>query len=147
MLRCCKSLSSNFRSILIRQRFLIQRIRHKSSRGFAIRESDEEDDDEDVCNSGTEEKAEKGKIHLLKSRGQHLLTNPRVLDTIVRKSDIKPTDTVLEIGPGTGNLTLKLLEAAKNVIAIEIGKRMVEILHERVAERGFETRLTVRFND
>lgn len=78
-----------------------------------------------------------------KSKGQHLLTNQRVLDTIVRKSEIKPTDTVLEIGPGTGNLTLKLLEAAKNVVAVEIDSRMVEILRERVSEKGLEDRLTV----
>lgn len=82
-------------------------------------------------------------MHLYKSRGQHILTNPRVLDSIVRKSYVKPTDTVLEIGPGTGNLTLRLLEAAEKVVAVEIDKRMVEILDKRVAERGFQDRLTV----
>ncbi|CAL5324329.1 hypothetical protein CsSME_00003349 [Camellia sinensis var. sinensis] len=90
---------------------------------------------------------QEGRIHLLKSRGQHILTNPRVLDSIVRKSDIKSTDTVLEIGPGTGNLTLKLLEAAQKVVAVEIDKRMVEILHSRVAENGFADRLTVICGD
>ena len=34
-------------------------------------------------------------------------------------------DIVLEIGPGTGNLTVRLLESAKKVIAIEFDKRMV----------------------
>lgn len=38
----------------------------------------------------------------------------------IQKSDIKPTDVVLEIGPGTGNLTKKLLEVAKSVVAIEL---------------------------
>lgn len=90
------------------------------------------------------ESEEGGKIRLLKSRGQHLLTNPRVLDSIVRTSNIKADDTVLEIGPGTGNLTLKLLEAAKNVVAVEIDNRMVESLRKRAAERGFEGRLKVR---
>lgn len=85
------------------------------------------------------------KIRLFKSRGQHLLTNTRVIDSIVRTSNIKPDDTVLEIGPGTGNLTLKLLEAAKNVVAVEIDNRMVEILSKRVSERGFQDRLNVRF--
>ncbi|KAL6576101.1 hypothetical protein OROHE_000572 [Orobanche hederae] len=85
---------------------------------------------------------EEGKIRLFKSRGQHLLTNPRVLDSIVRASNIKPDDTVLEIGPGTGNLTLNLLESAKNVVAIEIDSRMVEALRKRAAERGFADRLT-----
>lgn len=82
-------------------------------------------------------------FQLYKSKGQHLLTNQRILDSIVRKSDIKPTDTVLEIGPGTGNLTLKLLEAANKVVAFEIDKRMVEALHKRVVERGVGDRLTV----
>ena len=41
------------------------------------------------------------------------------------KAGIKPTDVVLEIGPGTGNLTMKLLEQAKKVIAIEVDPRMV----------------------
>lgn len=83
-------------------------------------------------------------MFLYKSWGQHILTNPRVLDAIVRKSNIKPTDTVLEIGPGTGNLTLRLLQAAQRVVAVEVDTRMVEILRKRVAEHGLEDQLTVR---
>ena len=41
------------------------------------------------------------------------------------KAGIKSTDVVLEIGPGTGNLTMKLLEAAKRVVAVELDTRMV----------------------
>jgi len=40
-----------------------------------------------------------------KQHGQHILINPDVLNKIIEKSAIKPTDTILEIGPGTGNLT------------------------------------------
>ncbi|XP_043708156.1 ribosomal RNA small subunit methyltransferase, mitochondrial [Telopea speciosissima] len=86
-------------------------------------------------------------LHLHKSRGQHILTNPRVLDSIVRKADIRPSDTILEIGPGTGNLTLKLLEAAHKVVAIEIDKRMIDILCNRVAQCGFQDKLTVIYKD
>ncbi|KAF8011085.1 hypothetical protein BT93_J1640 [Corymbia citriodora subsp. variegata] len=82
-------------------------------------------------------------FQLHKSKGQHILTNPRVLDSIVRRADLKPGDTVLEIGPGTGNLTLKLLEASRKVVAVEIDGRMVDVLWKRVAECGFEDRLTV----
>lgn len=82
-------------------------------------------------------------MYFYKSRGQHILTNQRILDSIVRKSAILPTDTVLEIGPGTGNLTLKLLEASQKVIAVEIDKRMVEVLHRRVAEHQLEDRICV----
>lgn len=47
------------------------------------------------------------------------------MQAIVDKAGIKSTDVVLEIGPGTGNLTVKLLEKAKKVIAIELDPRMV----------------------
>lgn len=109
-------------------------------RCYPSRDSDD-DDDEDKAPKTKEDQEEN--LHLYKSWGQHILTNPRILDSIIRKSAIRPTDTVLEIGPGTGNLTLKLLEAANKVVAIEIDGRMVEILKRRVLERGFEDRLTV----
>ena len=66
-------------------------------------------------------------IEFLKSRGQHILKNPLVVQSIVDKAGIKPTDVVLEIGPGTGNLTMKLLECAKRVIAVEVDHRMVRV--------------------
>ena len=52
-------------------------------------------------------------IEFHKSKGQHILKNPLVVQSIVEKSGLKSTDVVLEIGPGTGNLTMKLLEQAK----------------------------------
>ena len=48
-----------------------------------------------------------------------------MVQSIVDKAGIKSTDVVLEIGPGTGNLTMKLLEAAKRVVAVELDTRMV----------------------
>ncbi|RXI02517.1 hypothetical protein DVH24_002595 [Malus domestica] len=66
-----------------------------------------------------------GGISFHKSKGQHILKNPLLVDSIVQKSGIKSTDVILEIGPGTGNLTKKLLEAGKRVIAVEIDARMV----------------------
>ncbi|KAH7566339.1 hypothetical protein JRO89_XS08G0140200 [Xanthoceras sorbifolium] len=99
------------------------------------------DDDQRIIPYSNENQEDKIRFH--KSKGQHILTNPRILDSIVRKSDINPDDTVLEIGPGTGNLTLKLLEASRDVVAIEIDERMVNVLNKRVAECGFQDRLTV----
>lgn len=64
-------------------------------------------------------------IEFHKSKGQHILKNPLVVQSIVEKAGIKSTDVVLEIGPGTGNLTMKLLERAKKVIAVEYDHRMV----------------------
>lgn len=48
-----------------------------------------------------------------------------VVQAIVDKAGVKTTDVVLEIGPGTGNMTMKLLEKAKKVIAVELDPRMV----------------------
>ena len=63
-----------------------------------------------------------------------MLKNPLIVNNIVEKANIKSTDVVLEIGPGTGNLTIKLLELAKKVIAIEVDPRMVAELQKRIQE-------------
>ena len=76
-----------------------------------------------------------------KSKGQHLLKNPMILSEIINKSSIKSTDVVLEIGPGTGNLTMLLLEAAKKVIAIELDPRMVAQLTKRVGISQYQNKL------
>jgi len=46
--------------------------------------------------------------------GQHILKNPLIVQNMVEKAALRSTDTVLEVGPGTGNMTVKLLEKAKN---------------------------------
>ena len=66
-----------------------------------------------------------------KSFGQHILINSHIISEMVSKSGIRPTDVVLEIGPGTGNLTQLLLERAKKVIAVELDPRMVAELSKR----------------
>ncbi|GAB1298535.1 Probable dimethyladenosine transferase [Apodemus speciosus] len=45
--------------------------------------------------------------------GQHILKNPLIVNSIIDKAALRPTDVVLEVGPGTGNMTVKLLEKAK----------------------------------
>lgn len=85
-----------------------------------------------------------GGITFDKSKGQHILKNPMLVDTIVEKSGIKSTDVVLEIGPGTGNLTKKLLERAKSVIAVEIDPRMVLELQRRFMGTPASHRLKVK---
>ena len=64
--------------------------------------------------------------------GQHVLANPLICQTIVDKADLKPSDTVLEVGPGTGNLTVRILEKVKKVIAVELDPRMAAELMKRV---------------
>eukprot|EP00301_Raphidiophrys_heterophryoidea_P014082 c2176_g1_i1.p1 GENE.c2176_g1_i1~~c2176_g1_i1.p1 ORF type:complete len:331 (-),score=93.25 c2176_g1_i1:169-1161(-) len=70
-------------------------------------------------------------IQFAKSLGQHILKNPMVIQGIVEKSALRNTDVVLEVGPGTGNLTQKLLEATKKVVAVEMDPRMVVELQKR----------------
>ncbi|KAG4138409.1 hypothetical protein ERO13_D07G132600v2 [Gossypium hirsutum] len=84
-----------------------------------------------------------GGVTFHKSKGQHILKNPLLVDAIVQKAGIKPTDTILEIGPGTGNLTKKLLEAGKMVIAVELDPRMVLELQRRFQGTRFSSRLKV----
>ncbi|KAJ4766822.1 rRNA adenine N(6)-methyltransferase [Rhynchospora pubera] len=84
-----------------------------------------------------------GGIPFEKSMGQHILKNPSMVDSIVQKSGIKPTDVVLEIGPGTGNLTKKLLECAKSVVAVEVDPRMVLELNRRFQGTPYASRLKV----
>nr|KYP59438.1 putative dimethyladenosine transferase [Cajanus cajan] len=84
-----------------------------------------------------------GGISFHKSKGQHILKNPLLVDSIVQKAGVKSTDVILEIGPGTGNLTKKLLEAGKKVIAVEIDPRMVLELQRRFQGTPHSNRLTV----
>ncbi|XP_020102469.1 ribosomal RNA small subunit methyltransferase [Ananas comosus] len=84
-----------------------------------------------------------GGIPFEKSKGQHILKNPMLVDTIVQKAGVQPTDVVLEIGPGTGNLTRKLLDAAKSVVAVELDPRMVLELNRRFHATPHASRLKV----
>eukprot|EP00171_Calliarthron_tuberculosum_P011473 IDg11473t1 len=80
-------------------------------------------------------------IEFKKLHGQHILRNPLIVNSIVHKAGVKKTDTVLEVGPGTGNLTVKLLEAGKKVIAYEVDSRMVVEVFKRVQGSEKESRL------
>ena len=51
---------------------------------------------------------------------------------IAFKANLRPTDQVLEVGPGTGNLTVRILEKAKQCTAIEMDPRMAAELTKRV---------------
>eukprot|EP00934_Nitzschia_sp_Nitz4_P003743 Nitzschia sp. Nitz4//scaffold4_size323378//170836//171971//NITZ4_000665-RA/size323378-snap-gene-0.456-mRNA-1//-1//CDS//3329553414//3733//frame0 len=77
------------------------------------------------------------------SIGQHFLKNPAVVNSIVQKSGIKSTDVVLEIGPGTGNMTVPLLQKSKRVVALEYDPRMVREVLKRVQNTPEESKLQV----
>jgi 18S rRNA (adenine1779-N6/adenine1780-N6)-dimethyltransferase len=73
-----------------------------------------------------------------KTLGQHILKNPLVVNSIVEKANLKPTDVVLEIGPGTGNLTVKILEKVKKLIVVEMDPRMAAELSKRIKSPKLE---------
>lgn len=79
--------------------------------------------------------------------GQHILKNPGVAQAIVDKADLKQSDVVLEVGPGTGNLTVKILEKAKKVIAVELDPRMAAEVTKRVQGKPEAKRLEVLLGD
>lgn len=74
---------------------------------------------------------------LQKKYGQHLLKNPGILDKLVAAANITSSDVVLEIGPGTGNLTVRLLPLARRVLAMDIDGRMVAEVQRRCQSLGF----------
>ena len=63
-----------------------------------------------------------------KSLGQHFLKSPGIFLKIIEAGKITKQDTVLEIGPGTGELTKRLLEKAKKVVTVEKDNRLIPIL-------------------
>ena len=63
-----------------------------------------------------------------RSRGQNFLIREEIYDEIVGRADLEPDDVVLEVGPGLGFLTAKLAAKVKRVIAVEIDKRLAEVL-------------------
>jgi 16S rRNA (adenine1518-N6/adenine1519-N6)-dimethyltransferase len=70
-------------------------------------------------------------IQLTKSLGQNFLHDENQLERIVQRAELTPGDRVLEIGPGLGPLTERLLQSGAEVFAIEKDRRLCEILHER----------------
>ncbi len=66
-----------------------------------------------------------------KSFGQNFLISQEIIEAIIDSSDIKKDNLVIEIGPGLGTLTKFLLEKAAKVVAIELDKKMVDILRDR----------------
>ena len=79
--------------------------------------------------------------------GQHILKNPGVAQAIVDKADLKQSDVVLEVGPGTGNLTTRILEKAKKVIAVEQDPRMAAELTKRFQATPAAKRLELILGD
>lgn len=72
-------------------------------------------------------------FHFQKKFGQNFLIDPHVLEKIVEAAGIGPDDFVLEIGPGIGTMTQYLCEHAGKVMAVEIDRKLMEILEETLS--------------
>ncbi|AOY56691.1 16S rRNA (adenine(1518)-N(6)/adenine(1519)-N(6))-dimethyltransferase RsmA [Candidatus Rhodoluna planktonica] len=71
-----------------------------------------------------------------KKLGQNFVTDPNTIRRIVAAAKLDGDETVVEIGPGLGSLTLGLLESVKKVIAVEIDPKMAAELEDTVAARA-----------
>jgi 16S rRNA (adenine1518-N6/adenine1519-N6)-dimethyltransferase len=67
-----------------------------------------------------------------KQFGQHWLRNEQILDRIITAAKITPTDRILEIGPGTGILTRRLIPVASAVVAVEIDRDLCALLVKKL---------------
>src|SRR6478672_7572039 len=76
---------------------------------------------------------EQERITLTKSLGQNFLHDGNQVRKIVESAELSPQDKVLEVGPGLGPLTERLLEGAGQVLAIEKDARLVHVLQARFA--------------
>lgn len=97
-----------------------------------------------IKNYNTQELVKKYNFKFSKSLGQNFLTDESVLIDIVEGAEVNSEDLVIEIGPGVGSLTAKLLCKAKKVVSIELDNDLIPILE---TELGEEPNFTLIHND
>jgi 16S rRNA (adenine1518-N6/adenine1519-N6)-dimethyltransferase len=79
------------------------------------------------------------RLYPKRSLSQNFLTDPAALDEIVAAAELAPGDRVVEIGPGLGVLTRRLLAAGASVLAVELDRRLAQWLGAELAGvPGFE---------
>ncbi|WP_327683364.1 16S rRNA (adenine(1518)-N(6)/adenine(1519)-N(6))-dimethyltransferase RsmA [Streptomyces sp. NBC_00467] len=70
-----------------------------------------------------------------KQRGQNFVIDANTVRRIVRTAGVREDDVVVEVGPGLGSLTLALLEAADQVVAVEIDDVLAAALPSTIVTR------------
>ncbi len=76
----------------------------------------------------TKKELKENNLEPVKHRGQNFLISEEFLKKIIDSAKLKKGETVLEVGPGTGNLTEVLIETGVNIIAIEKDKNLADLL-------------------
>lgn len=87
--------------------------------------------------------ADKLDVRPTKKLGQNFVIDPNTVRRIVAAADIQPGDTVLEIGPGLGSLTLALAEAGAHVTAVEIDPALAAELPTTFARHAPQSQLNI----
>lgn len=88
-------------------------------------------------------------IRPTKTLGQNFVIDPNTIRRIIATAKISPDETVVEVGPGLGSLTLGILDAAKDMVAVEIDPPLAEQLSATIAKMrpGSEARIDVVLSD
>ncbi|MBN1066463.1 16S rRNA (adenine(1518)-N(6)/adenine(1519)-N(6))-dimethyltransferase RsmA [Clostridium botulinum] len=88
----------------------------------------------DLMDIKTKELVKKYNFRFSKSLGQNFLLDESVLNDIVDGAEVNENDFIIEIGPGVGTLTAKLLQKAKMVTCIELDNDLIPILQQELGE-------------
>ncbi len=70
-----------------------------------------------------------------KQFAQHWLRSEKALNSIVKAAECRANDRILEIGPGTGILTKRLLPLVDSLLAVEIDRDLCELLAKKLGAR------------
>ena len=68
--------------------------------------------------------------------GQNFLMDQNLLKLVVRSADIQPTDIILEVGTGTGGLTVQMAPLARHVITVELDPQLFQLAGEELFSLG-----------
>ena len=86
--------------------------------------------------------------HLPKKKlGQNFLIDGNIVDKSIQLANLPPSGNVVEIGPGLGTLTRKLLEAGQTVHAVELDRRLADNLENTETEAVSSKKLTITRGD
>jgi 16S rRNA (adenine1518-N6/adenine1519-N6)-dimethyltransferase len=98
-------------------------------------------------NKKTEDDSNVKKFEHKRSLGQNFLTSDIVPNWMIEAANITSSDTILEIGPGTGMLTKAILAKGAKVIAVEADIRAIELLQQDFATEILNKQLTIHHGD
>ena len=76
-----------------------------------------------------------------------ILINAGACQSIVDKAGIRGTDKILEVGPGTGNLSVLILQKCKSLLAVEMDPRMAAELQKRIQGKPEQKKLEMVVGD